>query len=49
MFMVMKDFSVLQKSSFTDQVSEAEIFKDLSVWMEIRKIIESINYNAIAA
>jgi hypothetical protein len=39
MFMMMKDFSVLQKSLFTDQVSEIEIFTDLSVWMEIRKII----------
>lgn len=39
MFMMMKDFSVLQKSLFTDQVSETEIFSDLSVWMEIRKII----------
>ena len=29
MFMMMKDFSVLQKSLFTDQVSETEIFECL--------------------
>lgn len=32
-------FSVLQKSLFTDPVRKTEIFTDLSVWMEIRKII----------
>ena len=46
---MMKDLSVLQESPFTDQGSVVEIFTDLNVWMGIRKIIESINDNAIAA
>ena len=46
---MMKDLSVLQESPFTDQGSVVEIFADLNVWMGIRKIIESINDNAIAA
>ncbi|MCM1261901.1 MAG: DEAD/DEAH box helicase family protein [Butyrivibrio sp.] len=46
---LMKDLSVLQESPLTDQGSVAEIFTDLNVWMGIRKVIESINANAIAA
>ncbi len=46
---LMKDLSVLQESPFTDQGSVVEIFTDLNVWMGIRKVIESINENAIAA
>lgn len=46
---MMKDLSVLQESPFTDQGSVVEIFTDLNVWMGIRKVIESINDNAIAA
>ncbi len=46
---VMKDLSVLQESPFTDQGSVVEIFTDMSVWMGIRKVIENINANAIAA
>ena len=46
---MMKDLSVLQESPFTDQGSVVEMFTDLNVWMGIRKIIESINDNAIAA
>lgn len=46
---MMKDLSVLQESPFTDQGSVVEIFTDLNVWMEIRKVIKSINDNAIAA
>ena len=45
---VMKDLSVLQESPFTDQGSVVEIFTDLSVWMGIRKVIDSINANAAA-
>lgn len=45
---MMKDLSVLRESPFTDQGSVAEIFTDLSVWMGIRKIIDSINANAAA-
>lgn len=46
---VMKDFSVLQESPFTDQGSIVEIFTDLSVWLGIRKAIEAVNANALAA
>ena len=46
---MMKDLSVLQESPFTDQGSVVEIFTDINVWMGIRKVIESINDNAIAA
>lgn len=46
---MMKDLSVLQESPFTDQGSVVEIFTDINVWMEIRKVIKSINDNAIAA
>ena len=46
---MMKDFSVLQEAPFTDQGSIVEIFTDMSVWMGIRKTIEQINANALAA
>jgi len=46
---IMKDLSVLQESPFTDQGSIVDVFTDISVWMEIRKIIEQVNANAIAA
>ena len=46
---LMKDLSVLQESPFTDQGSVVEIFTDLSVWMGIRKAIEQVNANALAA
>lgn len=46
---MMKDLSVLQESPFTDQGSVSEIFTDLTVWMGIRKVIDSINENAKAA
>lgn len=45
---MLKDFSVLQESPFTDRGSVADIFTDLSVWMGIRKVIEQINANAVA-
>ena len=45
---MMKDLSVLQESPFTDQGSVVEIFTDLTVWMGIRKVIDTINSNAIA-
>ena len=45
---MMKDLSVLQEAPFTDQGSVVEIFTDLSVWMGIRKIIDTINANAAA-
>ena len=43
---IMKDLSVLQESPFTDQGSIVEIFTDVSVWMGIRKVIDTINANA---
>ncbi len=46
---MMKDLSVLQEPPFTDKGSLAEIFTDLSVWMGIRKVIDRINGNAVAA
>lgn len=45
---MMKDLSVLQESPFNDQESVVEIFKDMTVWMGIRKVIDSINANAAA-
>lgn len=46
---LLKDFSVLQESPFTDQGSVVDIFTDLNVWMGIRKVIEGINANAMVA
>ena len=45
---MMKDLSVLQEAPFTDRGSVAEVFKDLAVWMGIRKVINQINENAVA-
>ena len=42
------NLSVLQESPFTDQGSVVEIFTDLTVWMGIRKVIDTINANAAA-
>lgn len=46
---LMKDLSVLQESPFTDQGSIVDVFTDISVWNGIRKVIEGINANALAA
>ena len=43
---MMKDFTVLQEPPFTDRGSVVEIFTDLTVWMVIRKVIDTINANA---
>lgn len=45
---IMKDFSVLQESPFTDQGSVVDIFTDLNVWQGIKNVIEQINANAAA-
>ena len=45
---MLKDFSVLQESPFTDRGSVGEIFTDSTVWMGIRKIIDTINANTAA-
>jgi len=46
---MMKDFSVLQETPFTDQGSIVEVFTDMTVWMGIRRVIEQVNANALAA
>ena len=46
---LMKDLSVLQESPFTDQGSIVDIFTDMSVWMGIRRTIDWVNANALAA
>ena len=46
---LMKDLSVLQEPPFTDQGSIVEVFTDLTLWLGIRKAIEQVNQNAIAA
>ena len=46
---MMKDLSVLQEAPFTDRGSIVEVFTDLSVWMGIRRVIEQVNANALAA
>jgi type I restriction enzyme R subunit len=46
---MMKDLSVLQEAPFTDQGSVVEIFTDMTLWLGIRKVIDEINSNAIAA
>ena len=45
---MLKDFSVLQESPFTDRGTVSEIFDDMNVWMGIRKVIENVNANAVA-
>ena len=45
---IMKDLSVLQDSPFTDQGSVVDIFTDMTVWAGIRRVIDSINANALA-
>ena len=46
---MMKDLSVLQETPFTDQGSIVEVFSDMKVWMGIRRVIEQVNANALAA
>lgn len=46
---LMKDLSVLPEAPFTDRGSVVEIFTDMNVWMGIRKVIDSINENAMVA
>lgn len=46
---LMKDLSVLQETPFTDQGSLAEIFTDQTMWLNIQKIIQQVNANALAA
>ena len=46
---MMKDLSVLQDAPFTDQGSIVEVFTDLSVWLGIKRVIDQVNANALAA
>ncbi|MBQ8137342.1 MAG: restriction endonuclease subunit R, partial [Clostridia bacterium] len=46
---LLKDMSVLQEPPFTDQGSIVEVFSDLSVWLGIKKVIDRVNANAVAA
>lgn len=45
---MMKDMSVLQEAPFTNQGSIVEVFTDVSIWLGIKSIIDSINANAAA-
>ena len=45
---MMKDFSVLQETPFTDQGSIVEVFTDVSVWLGIKAVIDRVNANASA-
>ena len=46
---LMKDLSVLQDAPFTDNGSIVDVFTDITLWLGIKKIIEKINANAVAA
>lgn len=46
---MMKDFSVFQEAPFTDQGSIVDVFTDMNTWFGIRKVIETINNNAMVA
>ena len=47
---VMKDLSVLQNPPFTDRGNVVELFSnDLAMWNDIKRTIEQINANALAA
>ncbi|CAB1247622.1 Type I restriction-modification system R subunit [Ruminococcaceae bacterium BL-4] len=46
---MMKDLSVLQESPFTDMGSVSELFDDVTVFMDLRSVIENINHNAMVA
>lgn len=46
---MMKDFTVLQETPFTDRGSIVEVFSDITIWMAIRRAIEQVNANARAA
>ena len=45
----MKDLSVLLDAPFADYGSIVEVFTDLTLWFGIKKVIDQINANAIAA
>ena len=46
---LMNDLSVLQDAPFTDNGSIVEVFTDLTLWIGIKRVIDRINANALAA
>ena len=46
---MLRDLSVLQEPPFTDHGSIVEVFTDMSVWMGIKRAIDQVNANAVAA
>ena len=46
---MMKNFAVMQEAPFTDKGDVGDIFTDTVVWLDIMKIIKTINANAVAA
>ena len=46
---MMKNFAVMQEAPFTDKGDVGDIFTDAVIWLDIMKIIKSINANASAA
>ena len=46
---LLKDLTVLQEPPFTDRGSIVDVFTDVTVWFGIKKIIDRVNANALAA
>ena len=46
---MLADFKVLQETPFTDPGEVSDVFEDAVMWLDIMKIIKSINANAYAA
>ncbi len=46
---MMKNFAVMQEAPFTDRGTLDDVFTDGVIWMDIMKIIKSINANAMVA
>lgn len=46
---LMKGLSVLQDAPFTDNGSVVEVFTDLTALLSIKRVIDRINANVIAA
>lgn len=46
---MLADFKVLQEAPFTDRGEVSDVFEDAVIWLDIMKIIKSINANAYAA
>ena len=46
---MLADFKVLQEAPFPDRGEVSDVFEDTVIWLDIMKIIKSINANAYAA